>query len=165
MSYSPATWKGETTTTYGQSNTLFKDLAALLTGQLFSAWGRCLWIGAPTLEWQVKTRPDVRCLSVEDVIHTVRWTHGLPLSVRGAGHEIFGRSLRENGWLISPRWELSPLIQLHAQPTFAGATAVSWLRQQKNGLATTTGTVSSVGMTGLTLGRRFADRGLWAGCR
>jgi len=42
----------------------------------------------------------VRCLSVEDVIHTVRWTraHGLPLSVRGAGHEIFGRSLRENAW-------------------------------------------------------------------
>jgi len=53
---------------------------------------RQLWNG------KVKTRPAaiVRCLSVEDVIHTVRWTraHGLPLSVRGAGHEIFGRCAR-----------------------------------------------------------------------
>jgi len=58
---------------------------------------RQLWNG------KVKTRPAaiVRCLSVEDVIHTVRWTRAhAPLSVRGAGHEIFGRSLRENGVVI-----------------------------------------------------------------
>ncbi len=85
------------TTTYGQSNTLFKDLAALLTGQLFlpedAAYEsvRQLWNG------KVKTRPAavVRCLSVQDVIHTVRWTraHGLPLSVRGGGHDFAGRAL------------------------------------------------------------------------
>jgi len=39
----------------------------------------------------------VRCLSVEDVIHTVRWTraHGLPLSVRGAGHDFRTIAARE----------------------------------------------------------------------
>jgi len=49
----------------------------------------------------------------------------------------------------------------------AGATAGELIEAaRKYGLATTTGTVSSVGMTGLTLGRLwFADRGLWAGCR
>jgi len=36
------------------------------------------------------------------MLFIVHWTreHGLPLSVRGAGHEIFGRSLRENGIVI-----------------------------------------------------------------
>lgn len=97
--------KGETmTTTHNQSSTLFNDLAALLTGQLFlpedAAYEqvRQLWNG------KVKTRPAAiaRCLTVEDVIQSVRWTRsqGLPLSVRGAGHEIFGRSLRENGVAI-----------------------------------------------------------------
>ncbi|WP_156427158.1 hypothetical protein [Leptolyngbya sp. NIES-2104] len=49
------------TTMYGQSNTLFKDLAALLTGQLFlpddTAYEqvRQLWSG------RAKTQPAARC--------------------------------------------------------------------------------------------------------
>jgi len=45
------------------------------------------------------TRCDRSVFDCQDVIHTIRWTRsqGLPLSVRGAGHEIFGRSLIENG--------------------------------------------------------------------
>jgi len=61
------------TTTHSQN--LFNDLAALLTGQLFlpedAAYEpvRQLWNG------KVKTRPAaIVRLSVEDVIHTVRWT-------------------------------------------------------------------------------------------
>ncbi|WP_250126765.1 FAD-binding oxidoreductase [Chroococcidiopsis sp. CCMEE 29] len=147
------------TTTYGQSNTLFKDLAALLTGQLFlpedAAYEsvRQLWNG------KVKTRPAaiVRCLSVQDVIHTIRWirAHGLSLSVRGAGHEIFGRSLRENGVVI----DLSQMRAVTVDPVArtaqvqSGATIGDLIEAaQKYGLATATGTISSVGMTGLTLG-------------
>lgn len=147
------------TTTYSQSSSLFNDLAARLTGQLFlpedAAYepARQLWNG------RVKTRPAAiaRCLSVEDVIHTVRWTRsqGLPLSVRGAGHEIFGRSLRENGVVI----DLSQMKAVTIDPVArtaqvqAGATAGDLIgAAEKYGLATTTGTVSSVGMTGLTLG-------------
>ncbi len=147
------------TTTYGQSNTLFKDLAALLTGQLFlpedAAYEsvRQLWNG------KVKTRPAaiVRCVTVQDVIHTIRWirAHGLSLSVRGAGHEIFGRSLREKGVAI----DLSQMRAVTIDPVTRtaqvqpGATAGDLIEAaEKYGLATTTGTISSVGMTGLTLG-------------
>ena len=57
------------TTTYGQSNTLFKNLAVLLTGQLFLPNDiayeqvRQLWNG------RVKTQPAAiaRCLTVQDV--------------------------------------------------------------------------------------------------
>jgi hypothetical protein len=63
------------TTTYHHS-AAFKDLAALLTGQLFLPQAadyeqvRQLWNG------KVKTQPAAiaRCLTVQDVIHTVRWT-------------------------------------------------------------------------------------------
>jgi FAD/FMN-containing dehydrogenase len=152
------------TITPSQNKTLFDYLAALLTGQLTlpddAAYEsvRQLWNG------RVKTRPAAiaRCLTVEDVIHTVRWTreHGLPLSVRGAGHEIFGRSLRENGVVI----DLSQMKTITVDPVAhtaqvqSGATAGELIgAAEKYGLATTTGTVSSVGMTGLTLGGGYGS--------
>jgi FAD/FMN-containing dehydrogenase len=148
------------TTTYRQSSALFNDLAALLTGgQLLlpedAAYepARQLWNG------KVKPRPAAiaRCLSVQDVIHTVRWirTHGLPLSVRVAGHDIFGRSLPEDGVVI----DLSQMRAVNIDPEAhtaqiqAGATMGDLIETaQQHGLATATGTVSGVGMTGLTLG-------------
>jgi len=62
------------TTTYHHS--AFNDLAALLTGQFFLPQAadyeqvRQLWNG------KVKTQPAAiaRCFTVQDVIHTVRWT-------------------------------------------------------------------------------------------
>jgi FAD/FMN-containing dehydrogenase len=152
------------TITPSQNRTLFDDLTALLTGQLFlpedAAYEsvRQVWNG------KVKTRPAAiaRCLSVEDVIHTVRWTRsqGLPLSVRGAGHEIFGRSLRENGVVIDLSQMRSVTIDpaKHTAQVQAGATAGDLMEAaQKYGLATTTGTISSVGMTGLTLGGGYGS--------
>lgn len=146
------------TTTYRHSAAL-NDLAALLTGQLFLPQDadyeqvRQLWNG------KVKAQPTAiaRCLTIEDVIHTLCWTreHGLPLSVRGAGHEIFGRSLREDGVVI----DLSQMKAIAIDPVArtaqiqSGVTAGELIgAAEKYGLATTTGTVSSVGMTGLTLG-------------
>ncbi|MEH2078503.1 MAG: hypothetical protein V7K89_00345 [Nostoc sp.] len=72
------------TVTPSQNRTLFNELAAVLRGgQLLfpddAAYEqvRQLWNG------RVKTRPAAiaRCLTVQDVIHTIRWTraHGLPL--------------------------------------------------------------------------------------
>jgi FAD/FMN-containing dehydrogenase len=152
------------TITPSQNKTLFDYLAALLTGQLFlpdnTAYEqvRQLWNG------RVKTQPAAiaRCLTVEDVIHTVRWTreHGLPLSVRGAGHEIFGRSLRENGIVI----DLSQMKAIAIDPVArtaqvqSGVTAGELIGSaERYGLATTTGTISSVGMTGLTLGGGYGS--------
>ena len=147
------------TTTYRQSSASFNDLAARLTGQLVLPENvdyesvRQLWNG------KVKTRPAViaRCLSVRDVIHTVRWTRsqGLPLSVRGGGHDFAGRALVENGVVI----DLSQMRTVTIDPVTqtarvrGGATAGDLIEvAQKYGLATATGTISSVGMAGFTLG-------------
>jgi FAD/FMN-containing dehydrogenase len=138
---------------------MFNELAARLTGRLIlpedAAYDqtRRLWNG------RVNTRPAaiVRCANVQDVIATVRWAraHELPLSVRGAGHEIFGRSLREDGVVI----DLSLMRAVTIMPTMrtahvqAGATAGDLIAAaEPYGLATPTGTISSVGMAGLTLG-------------
>lgn len=146
------------TTTYRRSDA-FNDLAALLTGQLFLPQDADYEQVRQLVNGRVKTQPAAiaRCLTVQDVIHTIRWTkaQGLPLSVRGAGHEIFGRSLRQDGVVI----DLSQMKAIAIDPVArtaqiqSGVTAGELIgAAEKYGLATTTGTVSSVGMTGLTLG-------------
>lgn len=146
------------TTTYRRS-AAFNDLAALLTGQLFLPQDADYEQVRQLANGRVKTQPAAiaRCLTVQDVIHTIRWTkaQGLPLSVRGAGHEIFGRSLRQDGVVI----DLSQMKAIAIDPVArtaqfqSGVTAGELIgAAEKYGLATTTGTVSSVGMTGLTLG-------------
>jgi FAD binding domain len=151
------------TTTIVQNQAFFKDLTALLTGKLLlpddAAYEqvRHLWNG------NVKTQPDaiVRCLTVQDVIHTVRWTraHGLPLSVRDGGHDFAGRALSENGVTI----DLSQMRAVTIDPAArtaqvqGGATANDLIEAaQKYGLVTTTGTISSVGMVGFTLGGGYS---------
>jgi len=69
---------------------LFKDLAALLTGQLCQM--TLLRTGTPTLEWQSETQPAAilmfdrgRCYSYGS-LDARTWI----TTVRGAGHEIFG---------------------------------------------------------------------------
>ena len=160
------------TTTYRHS-AAFDDLAALLTGQLFLPHDadyeqvRQLWNG------KVKTQPAeiARCLTVQDVIHTIRWTrsHNLPLSVRGAGHEIFGRSLIENGVVI----DLSQMRAVTVDPDTrtaqmqAGATASDLIEAaQQYGLATATGTISSVWYDRTDSGGRLwsSKRCLRTGC-
>jgi FAD/FMN-containing dehydrogenase len=78
----------------------------------------------------MKTQPAaiVRCLTVQDVIHTVRWTraHELPLSIRGAGHEVFWRSLLKNGVVIDLSQMRAVTIDKNKRTAQiqAGATAV-----------------------------------------
>jgi FAD/FMN-containing dehydrogenase len=151
------------TTTY-KSSAAFNELAALLTGQLFLPEDanyepvHQLWNG------RVKTRPAAiaRCLTVQDVIHTIRWarSHGLPLSVRGGGHDFAGRALVENGVVID-------LFQMRAvtinpdrrtAQVQSGATTGDLIESaQKYGLATATAGISSVGMAGFTLGGGYSS--------
>ena len=152
------------TTTFVQNQAFFKDLTALLAGELLLSDGaayeqvRHLWNG------NVKTQPDeiVRCLTVQDVIHTIRWTraHGLTLSVRGGGHDFVGRALSEQGVTI----DLSQMRAVTIDPAArtaqvqGGATANDLIETaQKYGLATTTGAISSVRMAGFTLGGGYSS--------
>ncbi|NJK52891.1 MAG: FAD-dependent oxidoreductase [Leptolyngbyaceae cyanobacterium SU_3_3] len=149
------------TTTYRHS-AAFNDLAALLTGQLFLPQDadyeqvRQLWNG------KVKTQPAAiaRCLTVQDVIHTVRWTrsHGLPLSVRGGGHDAAGRALSE-GVAI----DLSQMRTVTVDPdqrtahVQAGATIGDLIEATTQyGLVTVTGNCTVVGMAGFTLGGGYS---------
>jgi len=88
------------TTTHSQSSTLFNDLAALLTGQLFLLktlpMNRCANSGMASR----KTRRDrslFKCGRCDpySALDTGTWATAFSSS---AGHEIFGRSLREMAW-------------------------------------------------------------------
>ena len=158
------------TTTFVQNQAFFKDLTAVLTGQLLlpddAAYERVrhLWNG------KVKTQPTaiVRCMTVQDVIHTVRWTRltGLPLSVRGGGHDFAGRALVKNGIVI----DLSQMRAVTIDPDA--------LTAQVQGGATAGDLIGAwVGnsdrnrlqrwdvWTYLGRGIWSADRCLWTGCR
>jgi FAD/FMN-containing dehydrogenase len=150
-------------TTIYRPSSAFNDLAALLTGQLFLPQDadyeqvRQLWNG------KVKTQPAAiaRCLTVQDVIHTVRWTRsqGLPLSVRAGGHDTAGRALSE-GVVI----DLSQMRTVTVDPVArtahvqAGATISDLIdTTTQYGLVTATGTCSAVGMAGFTLGGGYSE--------
>jgi FAD/FMN-containing dehydrogenase len=99
----------------------------------------------------------VRCATAEDVVQSVRWAraHGLALSVRSGGHDYAGRALCDNGVVIDCSAMRAVTIDPEARTARiqAGVSAGNLITAaQPYGLATTTGTVSTVGLSGLTLG-------------
>jgi FAD/FMN-containing dehydrogenase len=148
-----------TPTSSGSPAADFHELAAPLAGQLILPRDasyeevRALWNGG------VQSRPAaiVRCATAQDVVHSVRWAraHGLALTVRSGGHDIAGRALRDDGVVT----DCSPMRAVTIDPEArtahvqAGASAGDLINAaQPHGLATTTGTISTVGLSGLTLG-------------
>src|SRR5262249_29444755 len=137
----------------------FEELRSLLTGPLVLPEDdvydhmRQLWNG------KVDKHPSAlaRCANAQDVVHTVRWarSHGLALSVRGGGHDFAGRALCDGGVVIDcwPMRSVSIDPEACSARIEGGATAADLIgAAQKYGLATTTGSCSSVGLAGLTLG-------------
>jgi FAD/FMN-containing dehydrogenase len=101
-------------------------------------------------------------VNVQDVIETVRWvrSYGLPLSVRGGGHDFAGRALRDHGVVID--CFLMRGVTIDPETCTArvqgGATAGNLIEAaQKYKLATTTGTNSIVGLAGFTLGGGYGS--------
>jgi hypothetical protein len=112
-----------------------------------------IWNGAVT------SRPAllVRCRWVSDVQAVVRAAreYGLPLSVRGGGHDWAGRALRDGGVVIDLSEMRSVEIDAQAEvATIAGGARAADVAAAGApfGLAAATGTVGAVGMAGLTLG-------------
>lgn len=98
----------------------------------------------------------VRCHSVDDVVAAVRFARaeGLPVAVRGGGHNVAGTATVDDGIVI----DLSPMKAVQVDPEArvarveAGATLGDVDRAtQAYGLATPTGNVSETGIAGLTL--------------
>lgn len=92
-----------------------------------------------------------------DVVEAVRFAreHGVPLSVRGGGHNIAGTALVDDGLTI----DMSRLRGIVVDPEARTATVQAGCllgdvdrETQLHGLATPLGFISEVGMAGLTLG-------------
>jgi FAD/FMN-containing dehydrogenase len=111
--------------------------------------------------WNVRfdRRPDVivRCRCAEDVQAAVSAarSHGMRLSVKGGGHAYAANTVGEGGLLI----DLSPMKEIEIDPEARTARVGPGTRwgevaaaTEGHGLAAVGGTVSTVGVAGLTLG-------------
>ncbi len=102
----------------------------------------------------------VRCAGAADVMQAIRFANqrGLPISVRGGGHNIAGSAVADGGMMI----DLSPMKAVRVDPAARrawvgpGATLGDVDREtQAFGLAVPTGINSTTGIAGLTLGGGF----------
>ncbi|MFJ2950725.1 MULTISPECIES: FAD-binding oxidoreductase [unclassified Streptomyces] len=129
------------------------------TGPDYEA-GRRLWNGA------VSSRPAVivRCVDPAEVRAAVlaAGEFGVPLSVRGGGHDWSGRALSDGGLTL----DLSGMRQVTVDPVAqvavvsGGATAADLVgAAEPFGLTAVTGSAGSVGMAGLTLGGGYGPLG------
>jgi FAD/FMN-containing dehydrogenase len=110
----------------------------------------------------VERRPAfiARCSGTADVLAAVAFAraHGLPLAVRGGGHNIAGNALCDDGLVI----DLSAMRAVRVDPEAriaragGGATLADVDHEtQAYGLAVPTGINSTTGLAGLTLGGGF----------
>ena len=98
----------------------------------------------------------VQCKGVADVIEAVTFARkmGLPISIRGGGHNVAGHAVCDDGVMI----DLSHMRSVHVDPKArrvrveGGATWADLDREtQAFGLATPGGLISETGVAGLTL--------------
>jgi len=98
-----------------------------------------------------------RCLSAADAAAGLGFArdNGLPVSVRGGGHNIAGRAVIDDGVMIDLATMKDVDVDPSAQTVRAGG-GVVWSEfnaaTAEHGLATTGGLVSTTGIAGLTLG-------------
>lgn len=101
-----------------------------------------------------------QCAGVADVIAAVDFAReqGIPVAVKGAGHNIAGNAIVDDGLVI----DLSPMNAVHVDPEAKtarvepGVTLAEFDHEaQAFGLATPVGYNSTTGISGLTLGGGF----------
>ena len=107
----------------------------------------------------INKRPSaiVRCADANDVVHAVRFAleKGLETSIRGAGHNIAGNSICDNGLMIDLSGMKNVGVDVTNKRAYVGpgATLGDFDKAvQAHGLATPVGINSTTGIAGLTLG-------------
>ena len=139
------------------------DLIAELTAEL--APDRVLTAGAEYEQARERfltplpARPAViaRCRSAAEVQAAVRASvrHGVPLVVRGGGHDLFGRSLRDGALVVDLALMREVRVRADEELAVAEGGALSSdvvEAAEAHGLTAVSGTAGSVGVAGLTLG-------------
>jgi FAD/FMN-containing dehydrogenase len=142
-----------------------EEIAALAT----TLRGRACQQGDPGFDeartiWNamIDRRPGlvVRCAGAADVMHAVDFAraHDLSIAVKGAGHNIAGNAVCDDGLMI----DLSPMTSVRVEPDARlawvepGVTLGALDREtQAFGLVVPTGINSATGIAGLTLGGGF----------
>jgi FAD/FMN-containing dehydrogenase len=102
----------------------------------------------------------VRCAGTADVLACVAFArdHGLPLAVRGGGHNIAGSALCDDGLVVDLTGMRSVAVEPDSRRAWVagGATLADFDHEaQAFGLATPLGINSTTGVAGLTLGGGF----------
>ncbi|KAB2382934.1 FAD-binding oxidoreductase [Actinomadura montaniterrae] len=141
------------------SAALLADLRSMITSDRVLADGPDHVRSVTLFNGAVDIRPAVvvRCGTTGDVQAAVRAAreHGVPVSVRGGGHDFWGRALRPGGLVI----DLADMrgVRVDADrrvATVEGGALSSGVvaAAERAGLTAVTGTAGAVGMVGLTLG-------------
>jgi len=102
----------------------------------------------------------VQCAEADDVPHAISFAreNGLETSIRGAGHNIAGNALCDNGLMIDFSNMKNVRVDAAKRRAYVepGATLADFdAAVQKHGLATPVGINSTTGISGLTLGGGF----------
>lgn len=110
----------------------------------------------------IDRRPAVimQCAEADDVTHAISFAreNGLEISIRGAGHNIAGNALCDNGLTIDFSNMKNVRVDAAKRRAYVepGATLADFdAAVQKHGLATPVGINSTTGISGLTLGGGF----------
>ncbi len=127
--------------------------ALILPGEAAYESARRVWNG------MIDRRPGAiaRCAGVGDVVQAVKFAraHGVPVAVRGGGHNVAGNAVCDGGLVIDLSGMKGVRVDLDAKTAWAQA-GVLWgeldRETQAFGLATTGGLVTSTGIAGFTLG-------------
>lgn len=102
----------------------------------------------------------VRCAKVPDVVQAVEFarTRGLPIAIRGGGHNIAGNAMCDDGLVVDlSRMKAVSVDRAGRRATVEGGATLGDLdaATQVHGLATPVGINSTTGIAGLTLGGGF----------
>ncbi|MBN3923960.1 FAD-binding oxidoreductase [Nostoc sp. NMS4] len=102
----------------------------------------------------------VQCAEADDVRYAIAFAreNGLEISIRGAGHNIAGNAVCDNGLMIDLSTMRNVRIDAHKRRAYVepGATLADFdSSAQVHGLATPVGINSTTGIAGLTLGGGF----------
>jgi hypothetical protein len=148
-----------------------RELRAMMQGRVVScddddySHARQIWNRA------VESQPALfaMCKTTADVQAAVRVArrHGLPLSVRGGGHDWAGRALCADGLVIDLTGMREVVVDMQSRvATVAGGTLSKDLAAAAgaHGLVAALGNCGAVGMAGLTLGGGYGPlNGLYGG--